>query len=230
LGLPAKKSNLLLLFCLSMYLTSAQQPSILKIYDESKPGTAVQLTGFVGEKLDAAYNNRILAQNVDRLIQPFKNRTEESCWQSEFWGKWFTSAEQAYQYRTDPKLKAIIDSAVTKLIATQTPDGYIGNYTDAKHLEQWDIWGRKYCMLGLLSYYDLTHDRNSLQATRRIADYLRNWQTSRCTLFKKGITAVWQQVPYWSPLRFCMHVREISGIWTLLKKSFASGNLAWSRN
>jgi hypothetical protein len=60
------------------------------------------MNGFVGDKLKAAYNNRILAQDVDRLIAPFNNRTEASCWQSEFWGKWFTSAVLAYRYHPDP--------------------------------------------------------------------------------------------------------------------------------
>ncbi|GEO10154.1 glycoside hydrolase family 127 protein [Segetibacter aerophilus] len=132
------------------------------------------MTGFVGQRLNASYKNRILAQDVNRLIEPFKNRTEDRCWQSEFWGKWFTSAVQAYNYRRDPSLKSKIDAAVAELIKTQTPDGYIGNYADAKHLEQWDIWGRKYCMLGLLSYYDLTGDKKSLLAAGKVANHLMN--------------------------------------------------------
>ncbi|MBD0352745.1 MAG: glycoside hydrolase family 127 protein, partial [Flavisolibacter sp.] len=145
------------------------------------------MTGFVGEKLEAAYTNRIEAQNVARLIEPFKNRTEDRCWQSEFWGKWFTSAVLAYRFHPEPRLKAIIDNAVTQLIQTQTPDGYIGNYAEAKHLEQWDIWGRKYCMLGLLSYYDLTRDGKSLQAARRLADHLiKELQDKKVNIVQMG--------------------------------------------
>lgn len=178
---------LILLFWWSMYLSFAQQPIALNVTDQLKPAKAVQLTGFVGEKFDAAYKNRILAQDVDRLIEPFKNRTEETCWQSEFWGKWLTSTIQAYQYRPEPKLKKIIDSAIVKLIATQTPDGYIGNYAGAQHLEQWDIWGRKYCMLGLLSYYDLTNDSKSLEAARRIADHLmKELADKKVNIVQKG--------------------------------------------
>lgn len=165
----------------------AQQPVSLKVPDELRPLEAVHLAGFVGAKLDAAYKNRILAQDLNRLIEPFKNRTEESCWQTEFWGKWFTSAVLAYKYRPEPGLKSILDSAVTKLIATQTPDGYIGNYTEAKHLEQWDIWGRKYCMLGLLAYYDLTKDRKILEAARRVADHLiKELAAKKVEIVQKG--------------------------------------------
>ena len=139
----------------------------------------------MGKKLDASYQNRILAQDVDRLVAPFRNRTEASCWQSEFWGKWFTSAVLAYRYRPEPRLKKVLDQAVDGLLATQTPDGYIGNYADDKHLASWDIWGRKYCMLGLLAYYDLTKDTKALKATAKVADHLMNELKERNLLIVK---------------------------------------------
>lgn len=142
------------------------------VTDRLLPAEFARLEGFVGNKLDVSYQNRILAQDVNRLIGPFRNRNEDHCWQSEFWGKWFTSAVQAYRYRPEPALKAVLDRAVTDLLSTQTPDGYIGNYAKASRLEQWDIWGRGCCILGLLAYYDLTHDRKSLKATCKLADHL----------------------------------------------------------
>jgi len=78
----------------------------------------------------------------------------------------------AYRYRPEPELKRVLEYAVAQLIATQTPDGYIGNYKQENHLEQWDIWGRKYCMLGLLDYYELTKDKASLEATIKLTDHL----------------------------------------------------------
>jgi DUF1680 family protein len=140
--------------------------------DALKTSANLHINGFIGDKLNASYQNRIMAQDVDKLISPFRNRTETKCWQSEFWGKWFTSAVLAYKYRPEPALKAVIDRAVSGLISTQTPDGYIGNYASANLLDQWDIWGRKYCMLGLLDYYDLTGDKKSLDAARKLADNL----------------------------------------------------------
>ena len=142
------------------------------VEDALHPANAVLISGYVGEKLNLSWQNRILAQDVDRLVLPFRNRTETSCWQSEFWGKWFTSAVLAYRYRPDPRLKIMLDKAVNELLATQTPDGYIGNYAADKHLLSWDIWGRKYCMLGLIAYYDLTKESKALKAAGKVADHL----------------------------------------------------------
>ncbi|MGV8136614.1 MAG: glycoside hydrolase family 127 protein [Mangrovibacterium sp.] len=149
------------------------------------PAVSATIGDYVGTKLDVSYQNRILAQDVERLVIPFHDRSESSCWQSEFWGKWFTSAVLAYRYRPEPELKEKLDQAVTGLLATQTPDGYIGNYADDKHLQSWDIWGRKYCMLGLIDYYDLTADRQSLQAACKIADHLMKELKDRNVLIVK---------------------------------------------
>lgn len=163
------------------------QPFKPIIPDILQPALSANVNGFVGEKLDACYQNRILAQDVDRLIAPFRKRTETSCWQSEFWGKWVTSAILAYRYRPEPQLKAILDGAINGLIATQTSDGYIGNYADARHLDSWDIWGRKYCLLGLIAYYDLTKEKNALLAASRLADHLMKELAGKDILIvKKG--------------------------------------------
>lgn len=143
-----------------------------RVHDVLYPSSNVEINDYVGEKLDASYNNRILAQNVERLVEPFTVRDEHSCWQGEFWGKWFTSAALAYQYNPSPSLRTKLKSAAEGLMATQTPDGYIGNYAPESRLKAWDIWGRKYCMLGLIAYYDLTKDKKALEAATKEADFL----------------------------------------------------------
>lgn len=148
------------------------QPVKPAVNDMLAPASSEIITGFVGQKLEDSYQRRILAQDVNRIIAPFNSRNEDKCWQTEFWGKWITSAILAYNYNQQPQLKKVIDDAVTRLIASQTADGYIGNYREDKRLEQWDIWGRKYCMLGLLAYYDITKDAKSLTAARKVADHL----------------------------------------------------------
>ncbi|RYY24920.1 MAG: hypothetical protein EOO04_12500 [Chitinophagaceae bacterium] len=155
--------------------------------DKLVAGRAVQINGFVGEKLTNASVNRVFAQDVNRLVEPFRHRDEARCWQTEFWGKWFTSAVLAYKYQPTPASKAMLDHAVADLLATQSADGYIGNYKAANLLDQWDIWGRKYCMLGLLDYYDITKDKKTLAAASKLADNLLNDLAARGdTIVTKG--------------------------------------------
>jgi DUF1680 family protein len=146
--------------------------TLVQAQDKLIKADSQTLTGFLGDRLMNSYTNRILDQDVDVLVEPFKHREETSQWQSEFWGKWFTSAVLAYRYHPTPSLKLKLQEAVNGLIATQTSDGYIGNYAEKARLKEWDIWGRKYCMLGLLDYYDLTKDPKSLNAAKKLADHL----------------------------------------------------------
>lgn len=156
--------------------TLAQSKVKPAVNDVLKPVSSLKLDGYLAGKLEGSLNNRILEQDVSRLIEPFKpeNRTETLYWQTEFWGKWFTSAVLAYQYHPDARLKKVLDAAAHELLSTQTADGYIGNYATANRLQRWDIWGRKYSMLGLLAYYELTRDRKMLTGAMRVADNLLN--------------------------------------------------------
>lgn len=142
------------------------------IADQLRQAEKAELSGYVAAKLDASYQNRILAQDYQRLIEPFKQHDEHNCWQGEFWGKWFTSAALAYTYKPTPELKTTLSNAVEGLIATQTPEGYIGNYAPESRLNAWDIWGRKYVMLGLIAYYDITGDEKALGAAAKEGDFL----------------------------------------------------------
>jgi hypothetical protein len=133
---------------------------------------AVRLEGHVAERLAACLDQRILGVDPEELVRPFRERKETRLWQTEFWGKWFTSAVLAYHVAPTPALKKRLDEAIAALLATQTEDGYIGTYAPEAETEHWDVWGRKYTLLGLLDSYDLTGDGAVLTAARRHADHL----------------------------------------------------------
>jgi len=128
--------------------------------------------GYLGDKINLCIAQRIKKQDVEHLIEPFRSRNETRLWQTEFWGKWILSAIASYEYNRDPEMLVLIKKAVSGLLATQTPDGYIGNYSKAAQLQHWDIWGWKYTMLGLLAYYDISEDNKALVAAKKLADHL----------------------------------------------------------
>jgi len=134
------------------------------------PPGSVKFTGCLGDAMAACKDSRLLNQNVVELVNPFAKRDENQTWRGEFWGKWFTSAALAYRYETDPKLRAIMDEAVENLLATQSPDGSITTYEPTAEFSNWDTWGRKYTLLGLLAYHELSGDAKVLDAACRHAD------------------------------------------------------------
>ena len=132
----------------------------------------VRLGGRLGHAIDLCIRNRVMAQDGEHLVEPFRKRSETNCWSSEFWGKWFLSAVSAQRYTQDAKALAAVGQSARSLMAAQSSDGYIGTYAPENHLKTWDVWGRKYTLLGLLAYHDLTGDRAALVSARRLADHL----------------------------------------------------------
>ena len=122
----------------------------------------VRLKGYLGERLDAMIANHVAAQDVDYITAPFMEKTERrGWWQTEFWGKWMHSAVPYQRYLENGKCKgwedlhASIERGVERMLASQEPNGYIGNYPDDLRCgEGWDVWGMKYTMMGLLHYYE----------------------------------------------------------------------------
>jgi DUF1680 family protein len=134
------------------------------------PPGSTQIGGHLGQQMQLCLDHRVLAQDAGALIKPFVAREDVTEWRGEFWGKWITSAIAAYRNAPSPQLKQRIDETVAELEATRTPDGYIGTYAPANRLQRWDVWSRKYTMLGLIGWYDAGGDNHALEVARGIAD------------------------------------------------------------
>lgn len=135
----------------------------------------VKLAGYIGGRIDGCIEKRVLGQSVDELVEPFKAQDEtKGRWASEFWGKWIQGAVASYEYNHDPALLEKIKEGERKLIATQLDDGYIGDYDKEHQLHGWDVWGRKYTLLGLVKCYRLTGNKEALEAACKLLDYTIN--------------------------------------------------------
>jgi DUF1680 family protein len=113
-------------------------------------------------------------QDISEVVAPYQEKTETGSadWRCEYWGKWYTSVALADAYHSTPESRAVVTTAAKALIATAAPDGYLGTRTPQHRMEGWDVWGCKYALLGVLAYYDRTHDSDALTAARRQADVL----------------------------------------------------------
>ena len=131
---------------------------------------SVKLSGVLGKSLDASMKGDMLSWDVNDLVRPFKTRPENKMWQIEFWGKWFTSAALAYDYEPSAQLDKILKYAASELLKTQGADGSITTYKKDSEFAGWDMWGRKYVLLGLLAEYVRTGDSKILNAAEKHAD------------------------------------------------------------
>lgn len=131
----------------------------------------IVLGGIVGKKLDACIQNGIMATDSTLYTEPYARKDDsEGSFCGEFWGKWFTSAALAYRYQPKEEYRRILDKAVDGLLASQEENGRLS--CSATDFTIWDIWGRKYALLGLVAYYDATGSEKALTAASRALDQL----------------------------------------------------------
>ncbi len=132
------------------------------------------LRGWLGEALDLSIENRLKKVDYAHLEQPFRDRQEsDGRWRCEFWGKIVRSAIRSWRAKPDAELKALIDATVRGIIATQTEEGCVSSYPAEKQTTDWDVWGRKYVLLGLARYCHVIEDRPEIrEAMVRILDHL----------------------------------------------------------
>ncbi len=141
--------------------------------DLLKPGSGANIDGRIGGLLDSCILNGVMSADYGLYSIPFRDKTDRGgMFRGEFWGKWFTSAALATSYHRTPENLRILKQSVEELKVTQDEDGRISSYPREETFLNWDIWGRKYALLGLVAYYDLTGDTEALEAAARATDEL----------------------------------------------------------
>lgn len=149
----------------------------------SYPWGEVKVAGFVGDRIDSVIRNRIMRQDIGALVEPFVTREDIGQWRGEFWGKWFLSLVDAWNYTHDPLVKEKLDEALEALLKTQDDAGLItASHQQPGHWQHWDLWSRRYTLAALLAYYQSLGGARVLRAARRLADYtmdeLARYETS----------------------------------------------------
>ncbi len=97
-------------------------------------------------------------------------------WRSEYWGKMMRGACFTYAYTQNPVLYKVLEDTVRDLLTTQDDLGRITSYTVSAEFHGWDVWGRKYVLLGLEYFLEICRNRllsdEILRALCRHADYM----------------------------------------------------------
>ncbi len=138
--------------------------------------------GYLGDRMRINLEKRLLTIDLDTILGPFENRAAGQWWLGEHAGKFIHAGTLAWRSSGDERLKRRLDEAVRRLVGAQLPNGYLGTYPEKDRFVErdgvswdgpvWDVWAHKYCLVGLLTYYQATGDQPALAASRRAADLL----------------------------------------------------------
>ena len=101
---------------------------------------------------------------------------DEGLWRCEYWGKMMRGACMILAYTKDDGFYRIIEASIRDMLTTQEENGRFSTYVPEKEFTSWDLWGRKYVMLGFVYFLEICRDKELYatitEALRRHADYI----------------------------------------------------------
>ncbi len=101
---------------------------------------------------------------------------QDSGWRGEYWGKMMRGACFTYAYTQNQELYHVLENTVRDILTIQDPYGRIAAYSIRKEFHGWDMWERKYVLLGLEYFLEICQNDDLadqiVEAMCHHADYI----------------------------------------------------------
>ena len=117
--------------------------------------------GITHETMKFVEENQLLDSDAWALfVRQYANKGDkEGGWRGEYWGKMMRGACFVYSYTKNAALMDTLKKAVCDLLETQDEMGRIATYTVENEFTSWDVWNRKYVLLGMQSFLEINTDK-----------------------------------------------------------------------
>ena len=117
--------------------------------------------GFIDTAIRYIEDFQLLRTDLwERFVQQFKQEDAdyEGGWRGEYWGKMMRGACFTYSYTQNPRLYKILTDTVLDMMEAQEDNGRISSYGVHHEFWAWDIWARKYVLLGMQYFLEICTD------------------------------------------------------------------------
>ncbi len=113
-----------------------------------------------------------------RFVNQFREEDAdaEAGWRGEYWGKMMRGAALTYAYTKNPELYRLLAETVRDMMGAADEDGRISSYARHHEFDGWDLWARKYVLLGMQYFIEICEDEGFkaeiVESMCRQADYI----------------------------------------------------------
>lgn len=140
--------------------------------------TNTRYHGFIDEAFNFVNNTQLLRPQLwERFVEQFRHDADfEGGWRGEYWGKMMRGASLVYQYSKNEVLYTILEKTIRDIIDSADENGRISSYSTNHEFEAWDLWGRKYVLLGMEYFLEICTDeklrKDIINSMCRQLDYI----------------------------------------------------------
>lgn len=113
-----------------------------------------------------------------RFAEQFRSEADaaDGGWRGEYWGKMMRGACFVWSYTRDEALYGILESTVRDMMGNMGEEGRISTYGKDTEFTGWDMWNRKYVLLGMQYFLEICREaelaRQITSCMCRQADYI----------------------------------------------------------
>lgn len=113
-----------------------------------------------------------------RFVEQYRIKPDgnDKGWRGEYWGKMMRGASLVYAYTQNQQLYDILTDTVKEMMTCCEEDGRISTYSRETEFRGWDVWCRKYVLLGMQYYLEICTDEQLaekiVKSMRGQADYI----------------------------------------------------------
>lgn len=155
----------------------------------------------------------------ERFVQQFREDADfDAGWRGEFWGKMMRGACFVYSYTKNEKLYKILSDTVSDILKTADEDGRISSYAKSHEFDGWDLWGRKYVLLGMQYFLEICNDmefsKRIIQSMCQQVDYIIDRIGS-----EDGKIEITSATRHWRGLNSCSILEPIVRLYSITKKA-----------
>ena len=124
---------------------------------------SVKYNGIIADAMKFVTEAQLMSRtHWTRFVGQFKmpDADFDGGWRGEYWGKMMRGAAFVYAYSRDPELYSVLEETVRDMMSAAREDegGRISSYGKDHEFCHWDIWARKYVMLGMQYFYEICED------------------------------------------------------------------------
>ncbi|MBQ9112603.1 MAG: glycoside hydrolase family 127 protein [Clostridia bacterium] len=137
------------------------------------------LDGILKDSVDFVLAEQLLDRGLwKKLVEQYRlfSDSDKSEWRGEYWGKMMRGAAFVLSVTRDRELYGVLEDTVRDLLTAQDAHGRFSTYSTEVEFTKWDMWCRKYILLGMLCFYPLCEDEElkaqMTDAMKRHADYI----------------------------------------------------------
>lgn len=148
-----------------------------------------------------------------RYAEVFRTHADDDGrWRGEYFGKQMRGGATIYEITRDEELYDVLTEAVEDVLSARDELGRISSYSIANEFRGWDMWCRKYVLVGLEYFYRICRDEalkaHILEAEKSHADYI----LSKIGAGKKSIV---ETSDWWGCVNSCTILEPIVELYKL---------------